>query len=213
MQIEINGSGELIEKKTGVRPLAFAYPFSDVDDRVRRRVRESYFVDRDSCRIWGGVAFSAADGVAAIKQAVARREWFFCMMHGVDDRSFKSVSAEALDGIASYLADHRGEIWTECYSRVALYQKACRVVQLRLKNVRQDGFSLKLKIPEKTPYREYMTQPLTLKIGRAPHSAAYTIKAYDGDELLNVTVSHDGKYFLLDVIPDGGWIDVFRLKI
>jgi peptidoglycan/xylan/chitin deacetylase (PgdA/CDA1 family) len=211
IRIEINGSAETIKAKTGVRPISFAYPFSDVDDIIRRRVRDAYFVDRDSCRIWGGAGFKAAAAITNIEQAVDRGEWFFCMMHGIDDKSFKAMPSAELEKIARYLADKRPDIWTASYGQVALYKTASRLAELKFRDVRDDGFSLRLKIPAGTPYKEYMKQPLTLKISCIGHDGE-RIKAYCGDDYLVSAAARDNRYILLDVIPDGRWVDVYWLK-
>jgi peptidoglycan/xylan/chitin deacetylase (PgdA/CDA1 family) len=205
----IDGCAAVIEHNTGGRPLSFAYPFSDVDDVLRRKVRSVYFVDRDSCRMWGGEGFTARDGIANIEQAARKREWFFCMMHGVDDDSFKAMPSDALDGIAEYLAAHRDTIWTDTYLSVALYMKEVRVARLKLKDVREGGFSLRLRIPSGTKYADRMLIPLTLMIARKSNTER--IKAYSGDSPVKITVSRDGQYFLMDVVPDGEWVDIYRV--
>ena len=208
IRMEIEGSADIIEQHIAIRPISFAYPFSDVDDILRRKVLAVYFIDRDSCRMWGGAAFTAANGISNIEQAVECGEWFYSMMHGVGDISFKPISEKALSGIVKYLADHRDTIWTDTYANVGLYLRACRLVKMKFKDVREDAFMVKLNIPAGTPYGEHMIVPLTLMVSRSGHDAGF-IKAYCGDLPIATSVSRDGKYFLMDVVPDGKWVQVY----
>ena len=205
---EIEGSAYYIKKNLGVKPISFAYPFSDVNDIVRRKVREVYFIDRDSCRMWGGEGFTAQEGIENIEQAVVKGEWFFCMMHGVDDDSFRPIQKNALHEIAEYLAKHRDTIWTDTYSNVGLYNRERILTEIKFKDVSHGGFMMRLDIPKDVRFRDHMTIPLTLSIALDGHDVKY-VKIYDDDHRISTRVSRDGNGLLIDVIPNGKWIQMY----
>ncbi len=51
---EVLGSADLIEEHIGIRPISFAYPFSESSPEAETLVQETYSLDRNYCRIWGG---------------------------------------------------------------------------------------------------------------------------------------------------------------
>ena len=205
---EIEGSADLIEQKLGVRPISFAYPFSDVNDVIRRKVRDEYFIDRDSCRMWGGAEFTAADGIESIEKAVEKGAWLYCMMHGVDDSSFRSIVEKEFAGIVEYLAENRETIWTDTYSNIGLYTRERILVDLKLKNICKGGFMLRLDIPKDVRFRKYMNKPLTLKIDLDGRDVKL-VKVYQDDKVVMTSIARDGKSFLMDIIPDSKWVQVY----
>ena len=205
---EINGSANYIEQNLGVRPISFAYPFSDVNDVIRRKVRDVYFIDRDNCRMWGGAEFTATEGIENIKKSVKKGELFYCMMHGVDDDSFRSIAEEDLSEIVEYLADHRETIWTDTYSNIGLYARERILVELKLKETREGGFMLRLDIPEDTRFRKYMNKPLTLKVDLDGRDIKL-VKVYRDDKVIATPIARDGNSFLMDIIPDSKWVQVY----
>lgn len=205
---EIEGCADLIEKNLGVRPLSFAYPFSDVNDVIRKKVQKVYFIDRGSCRMWGGDKFTAQEGIRNIDKAVVEGDWFYCMMHGIDDDSFLSIKESQLLKISEYLAKNRDKIWTDTYTNVGLYERERIVTEIKFKDIRHGGFMMRLDVPDDVRFREYMVIPLTLNISLDGRDEAY-VKIYDDNRALSTHISRDGKGLLVDVVPNGKWIQVY----
>ena len=204
---EIKGSADLIEQNIGIRPISFAYPFSAANDAVQRQVRDVYLFDRSDCRMWGGQGFGADTGIRNIEQAVKNGTWFYCMMHGVDEVSFRPITAKALAGIIAYLAAHRDTIWTETYGTVGCYVRERTLADLKYKAVSTTSFEVRLVLPKDVASADKLTIPLTLLIALDEHNGAAT-KAYRGGAEVPATLSRDGKSILVDVIPDGTWTKV-----
>jgi peptidoglycan/xylan/chitin deacetylase (PgdA/CDA1 family) len=205
---EIEGSADLIEQHVGIRPLSFAYPFSVSNAEVERMVREVYLLDRSDCRMWGGEGFGADTGIGNIEQAAEKGVWFYCMMHGIDDVSFRPITATALAGIADYLAAHRDTVWTDTYGNVGRYIQERTHTDFKFRDVTTASFELRLSLTDNLPFRERLTMPLTLMVALDGREGTL-VKAYRGDEPIPVTVSRDGRYALIDVVPNAEWIQVF----
>jgi peptidoglycan/xylan/chitin deacetylase (PgdA/CDA1 family) len=208
MRNEVEGSADLIEQRLGIRPISFAYPFSAANDSVERQVREVYLLDRSDCRMWGGEGFGADTGIGNIEQAAEKGVWFYCMMHGIDEVSFRPITATALAGIAEYLAEHRDTIWTDTYGNVGRYVRERTLAEFKFRDVTKSSFEMRLSLVDDVPFLESLTMPLTLMVALDGRDGKL-VKAYRGDEPVPVTVSRDGKYVLLDVVPRGEWIQVF----
>lgn len=63
-------------------------------------------------------------------------------------------------------------------------------------------------LPADLPHRDRLAVPLTLKVALDGRDAKL-VKAYDGDTVVPVALSLDGKYILLETRPNGEWIQVF----
>ncbi len=205
---EIVGSADLIGQQMGIRPISFAYPFSDFNDAVQRQVRSAYLLDRADCRMWGGEGFGADTGIRTIEQAVQKKIWFYCMMHGVDEVSFRPITAKALTGISQYLAKHKDSIWTDTYGNVGRYVKERTVADIKIKSVSLESFLVRLLLPEGEPNRESLTVPLSLMIELDGRNSS-TVRAIRDETPLKTVLSRDGGYIMVDVIPDGRWIRIF----
>jgi peptidoglycan/xylan/chitin deacetylase (PgdA/CDA1 family) len=205
---EIVGSADLIAQQMGgVRPISFAYPFSDFNDSVQRQVRNAYLLDRADCRMWGGEGFDADSGIRTIEQAVKKKSWFYCMMHGVDEASFRPITSKAFAGIVAYLAQHQDSIWTDTYGNVGRYIKERTVADIKIKDVSPESFSVRLLVPADEPSRESLTVPLTVMVALDGREAA-SVRAVRKSESLKVSLSRGGDDVMLNVIPDGEWITV-----
>lgn len=208
LRSEIKGSADLIEQRMGIRPISFAYPFSASNDAVEREVREVYLFDRSDCRIWGGEGFGADTGIKSIEKSLEKEEWFFSMMHGVDEVSFRPITVTALAGIADYLASKRDVIWTDTYGNVGRYMRERRHAEFKYREITQASFQVRVGLSDDLPYRESLTMPLTLMVALDGRDGKL-VKAYRGDDVLPVSLSRDGTYAIFDVIPDGEWVEVF----
>jgi peptidoglycan/xylan/chitin deacetylase (PgdA/CDA1 family) len=207
LRSEIEGSADLIEQRVGIRPISFAYPFSASDDVIQRQVRDVYLLDRSDCRMWGGEQFSVEEAVRNIEQAVEKGVWFFSMLHGVDEATFRPIDSETLDGIVKYLADNRDTVWTDTYGNVGRYMRERMLAKIRYKDISDTSFYVRLSLPRDVPRAELLTVPLTLMVELDGRSGE-NVKAYDGDTELSVSLSRDGKFVMCDVVPDGTWIRV-----
>lgn len=207
VQAEIAGSADLIAEKLGVRPVAFAYPESDVNDLVQKKVKAVYAFDRANCRVWGGPGFKVADGIRHLERAVARNEWFYCMLHGVGESTWGPVDPDILDGLARYLAAQREQIWTDTYSRVASYIRKRNSVDITLRNVTSDAFDFRLTLPEGKDFERLLPVPLTVKIALDGRDGRGAGARRDGGELA-LRPSRCGHYLLVDLEPDGRWVEV-----
>ncbi len=205
---ELKGSADLIEQRVGIRPISFAYPFSASNDAVERLVREVYLLDRSDCRMWGGQGFGADNAIKSIEKSMQKGEWFYCMMHGVDEVSFRPITVKALAGIAEYLAANRDTIWTDTYGNVGRYIRERTHADIKFRDVSKMGFQIRLDLTDDLPFRDSLTIPLTLMVALDGRDSKM-VKAYLGDDPVSVSVSRDGKYALLDIVPDGEWVQVF----
>jgi len=208
LRSEIKGSADLIGQRLGIRPISFAYPFSSSNDKVEREVREVYLFDRSDCRIWGGEGFDADVGVMTIKKAVEKEEWFFSMMHGVDDVSFRPITESDFAKIVEYLAANRDTIWTDTYASVGRYIREKMYAEFKFREVTRRSFELRVALPNDVPHRELLTVPLTIMVALDGRDWQL-MKAYQGDDAIPVSVTRNGKYAILDVVPDGEWVQVF----
>jgi peptidoglycan/xylan/chitin deacetylase (PgdA/CDA1 family) len=204
---EIEGSADLIEQKLGVRPVSFAYPFSADNDVVRREVLRVYPLDRSNCRIWGGDTFSVEDAVRNIDQAVEKGEWFYSMLHGVDEKTFSQISSSVFEGIVAYLDKNRDTIWTDTYGAVGLYMMARRLTEIRFKDIEKDSFCVRLSLPEDVTHYDRLTIPLTVMVELGAQDGSLA-KVYCDDRELPSSVSTDGKFLLFECIPDGSWVQI-----
>ena len=205
---EIEGSADLIEQRLGIRPISFAYPFSASNDTIERQVRAVYLLDRSDCRMWGGEGFGVDTGIGNIEQAAEKGTWFYCMMHGIDEVSFRPITATALEGIAAYLAEHRDTIWTDTYGNVGRYIQERTHTDFKFRDVTHESFEVRLSLSDDLPFRESLTMPLTLMVALDGRDGNL-VKAYRGDESLPVLVSRDGKYVMFEALPDGEWNQIF----
>jgi len=204
---EIEGSADVIEEHLGVRPVSFAYPSSDLNDFIKRKVLAVYVFDRADCRVWGGPGFKVESGIRHLEQAVEKNEWFYCMLHGVGESTWGPVDPDVLEGLASYLATHRDRIWTDTYSRVFSYVRKRNAVNITLRGVKSDGFDFRLSLPDGKENAGLLPVPLTVKIaldGRDGNRA----KARLAGEGLVMRTSSCGHYLLADLEPDGRWVSV-----
>lgn len=203
---EIAGSAAIIEEKLGVRPTAFAYPESDSNDAVMRNVKSVYPFDRSDCRVWGGEGFAVADGIRHLDEAVEAREWFYCMLHGVGESTWGPVDPGILGGLAKYLSENRDKIWTDTYSRVSSYIQKRNVAEITLRKVKDDSFDFRLSLPGDRDYGRLLKVPLTVKValdGRDGGNASASV----GGHKIQMRRSSCGQYLLLDLEPDGRWVD------
>ncbi len=205
---EIKGSADLIEQRLGIRPISFAYPFSASNDSVERQVREVYLLDRSDCRMWGGQGFGADTGIKSIEKSMKKGDWFSCMMHGVDEVSFRPITSTALDRISEYLAANRDTIWTDTYGNIGRYVRERRHADIRFRDIAETGFQVRLDLDDTLPFRECLVVPLTLMVELDGRDVTL-MKAYRGDDQIPLSTSRDGKYALCDVVPDGTWIQFF----
>lgn len=206
VQEEIAGSADLIEQELGVRPVAFAYPESDVNDHVRKKVKAVYAFDRSNCRVWGGPGFKVEDGVRHLERAVEKQEWFYCMLHGVGESTWGPVDPDILDGLARYLAAQRERIWTDTYSRVSSYVRKRNAVGITLRNVTPAAFDFRLSLPEGEDYNNLPPVPLTVKIALDGRDGRHAGARLDGGKLALHPTSC-GYYLLVDLEPDGRWVN------
>lgn len=204
---EINVSAELIEENLGVRPVAFAYPESDFNDYVKKLVLDVYIFDRADCRVWGGPGFSVKNGIRHLEQAVEKSEWFYCMLHGVGESTWGPVDPDILDGLASYLVEHRDRIWTDTYSRVASYVRKRNASSISLRDVRTDSFEFRITLPDGRDYAHLPPVPLTVKIALDGHDSSLVKSRLDAEPLA-FRLSSCGEYLLVDLEPDGRWVQI-----
>ncbi len=204
---EIAGSADLIEAKLGIRPVSFAYPESDVNDFIRKMVLDVYVFDRANCRVWGGPGFTVASGIRHLEQAVEKNEWFYCMLHGVGESTWGPVDPDVLDGLASYLAAHRDRIWTDTYSRVFSYVRKRNAVDITLRDVKPGSFDFRLSLPADRDYARLLPVPLTVKIALDGRDGRHTKVGLDGKSQ-SLRPSTCGHYLLVDLEPDGRWVNV-----
>lgn len=207
LQEEIEGSAERIAEGTGARPTAFAYPESDFNDAVRQKVLAVYPFDRADCRVWGGPGFLVEDGIRHLEQAVEKKDWFYCMLHGVGETTWGPIDPGILEGLAGYLDRNRDRIWTDTYSHVAGYIRKRNTVEIKLRDVRPDAFFFRLELPDRPEFKRLPPMPLTVKIaldGRDWHQARACL---DG-EYPALTISACGNYLMADIEPDGRWVQV-----
>ncbi len=207
LEDEIVGSARIIEQMTGVRPLSFAYPYSAKNDFVKRLVLETYLFDRADCRVWGGDDFTVRMGIANIERAIARREWEYVMLHGVGEYTWGALEPELLDELVAYLAENADRIWTATYSEVATYIRKRNAVQVIRRDIQDDSFSFRLRLPDHVSFRDLPPVALTIRIaldGRDGRRA----RAEMGDEPLSLRVSPNGKYLLAEIPADGPWVRV-----
>jgi peptidoglycan/xylan/chitin deacetylase (PgdA/CDA1 family) len=207
VQEEIEGSADRIQEGTGVRPTAFAYPESDFNDAVRRKVLAIYAFDRADCRVWGGAGFRVEDGIRHLEQAVEKKEWFYCMLHGVGETTWGPIDPTIFEGLASYLDSHRDRIWTDTYSRVGSYVRKRNAVNIGLRDVKPDSFSFRLALPDGNEYDHLPPMPLTVKIALDGRDGRHA-KGQNNGTALALAVSSCGHYLLADVEPDGSWVQI-----
>ncbi len=208
LRSEIEGSADSIEQRVGIRPISFSYPFSAATDAVERQVREVYLFDRSDCRMWGGEGFGADTGIKTIEKSLEKEEWFFCMLHGVDEVSFRPITATALAGIVEYLAANRDMIWTETYGTVGRYLREKTQADIRFRQVTGSAFQIRVTLPADLRFRDSLTVPLTLMVALDGRDCGL-VKAYCGDDVVPVSASRDGKYAIFDVVPGGEWVQFF----
>jgi len=208
LDYEIAGSAKEIEAHLGVRPTSFAYPSSDVNHSVRQAVRLVYAFDRSDCRVWGGAGFQVEDGIKHVEQAVRRKEWFYCMLHGVGENTWGPIDPEIFDGLMAYLSRQSGTVWTDTYSRIAAYIAKRNAVKVTFREVKPDAFDFRLRLPDDPHIAMIPKWPLTVKValdGRDPKLARALV---DGSPLV-LTPSACGHYLLADIETDGRWIQWF----
>jgi len=205
VQNEITGSADMIEEKLGVRPVAFAYPESDFNDFIKKKVQEVYVFDRADCRVWGGPRFTVEDGIRHLEQAVENNDWFYCMLHGVGERTWGPVDPAILDGLARYLAEHSDRIWTDTYSRVFSYVRKRNAVDITLRNISPDVFDFRLSLPADRDFSRLPPIPLTIKIALDGRDGRHAkVRAEDRNPVLRQSAC--GDYLLIDLEPDGRWV-------
>ncbi len=205
---ELEGSADIIEENTGFRPVSFAYPESDVNDAVRRLVLNTYVFDRADCRVWGGQGFSAEDGIRHLEQAVVRKEWFYCMLHGVGENTWGPMEPFVFEELAKYLDQNRGQIWTDTYERVSSYVRKRNAAQVTVRDVKKNSFLFRVALPDQPDFKRLPDMPLTIKIAIDERPDEGARMRYRRGEDLPVTVSSCGYYLMTDIEPDGRWIEV-----
>lgn len=207
LDYEITESAAIIERKTGIVPLSFAYPESDKNTRIRRLVLDTYLFDRADCRVWGGDDFGTEDGIRQIEQAIKRREWMYVMLHGVGEDSWGSLEVDIFENLVAYLSENEDRVWVDTYTRVATYEHKRNSADIQLREVKPGSFYFRLILPEGERDRPYPSVALTVKIdieGREPERMAVI---RNGDRL-SMTPSKCGFYTMVDVLADGTWIKV-----
>jgi peptidoglycan/xylan/chitin deacetylase (PgdA/CDA1 family) len=204
---EIAGSADVIEAKVGIRPISFAYPESDSNDGVMRKVKAVYPFDRSDCRVWGGYGFTVADGIAHLDEAVDGKEWLYCMLHGVGEDTWGPVDPAILDGLASYLNTHRDTIWTDTYGRVSSYIQKRNTAEIALRDIGDDAFDVRISLPDDRDYSRMATIPLTIKIALEGRNGDHAIVSIEGHRVES-RVSSCGDYLLFDQQPDGTWVNI-----
>ncbi len=204
---EIAGSADLIEANTGVRPLSFAYPYSSENDFVKRLVLETYLFVRSDCRVWGGDDFDTAMGKAQIERTIARGEWEYVMLHGVGEDTWGRLDPVMLEELVGYLAKHADRVWTATYAEVSTYIRKRNAVRVIRRDVQEDSFRFRLRLPDTRALRGLPDVPLTIRIPLEGRDGT-RIQARLGEEPLPVRVSADGVYLLAEVPTDGDWVYV-----
>lgn len=204
---EIQGSLELIQEKTGVKPLSFAYPFSDVNDYVKRLVMQTYQFDRSDCRVWGGDDFEVEDGLKNIQSAIDNHSWEYVMLHGVGEYTWGALNAGMLDALCAYLVENDDKIWTDTYSRVASYIRKRNAARVIRRNVKEHSFEFRLRLPDRPAFQEILDVPLTVRIpldGRRFDR----IRGFIEGDALDIRMSTNGQFLLADVRTDGSWVRI-----
>ncbi len=204
---EIIGSYRIIEQKTGIAPLSFAYPYSSVNDYVRRLVLETYAFDRADCRVWGGDDFTVEMGIDQIERAIAQREWEYVMLHGVGEYTWGALEPEHLDALCAYLAANAERIWTDTYARVSTYIRKRNGVEVMRRNVTPESFEFRLRLPDRREFQGLPDVPLTVRIPLEGRNARGVQAALRG-ESLPLRASVDGLYLLAEVPADGSWVRI-----
>ncbi len=203
---EVVGAADLIAERIGVRPISFAYPFSEASPEAEKLVLETYTLDRSHCRIWGGERFTAARGIRNIEQALEKGEWFFCMLHGIDEQTFSPITQADLEAIAAYLASHRDKIWTDTYGNVGRYIRERGAAQIVTKVV-EGGFGFRLLLTGELSHPETLTVPLTVRIPLDGHPAD-RVAISQGPATLTPTKGRRADELLVDVVPGSDWVTV-----
>ncbi len=203
---EIVGSADIIERQIGERPMAFAYPFSAETPTIKREVAETYVLDRGHCRIWGGRRFTAARGIRQLERAREQGEWFYCMLHGIDENTFEPITSDDLREIAVWLADNRDTLWVDTYSNVGRYLRQRGVARVVTRE-EPGGFAFRIHIPDDIPHRDRLTVPLTVLLPLEDRSLD-AISVTVAGEALSVYASPCEGFGLVDVAPAMDWVSV-----
>jgi peptidoglycan/xylan/chitin deacetylase (PgdA/CDA1 family) len=203
---EVKGSADLIEERIGIRPISFAYPFSESTPETEKLVQEVYTLDRNYCRIWGGDRFSAERGIRNIKQALAKGEWFFCMLHGVDEKTFAPIKKADFEAIVAYLAQNRADVWADTYGNVGRYIKARIATQVVTKPV-DGGFAFRLVLDREARHPDTLTVPLTVKIPLGGRSVS-GVAVSQGGKALPAQPGRRPAEMCVDVVPGSDWVTV-----
>jgi len=203
---EIVGSADIIERQIGERPPAFAYPFSAETPAIKRKVAETYILDRGHCRIWGGRRFTAERGIRQIERAREQGEWFYCMLHGVDENTFEPITSEDLRTIVAWLADNQDTLWVDTYSNVGRYLRQ-RGVGRFMTREEPGGFGFRIRLPEDIRHRDRLTVPMSVLLPLGDRPIAAISVTLDGEPLIVYPSPRDG-FALVDVAPETDWVSV-----
>lgn len=204
---EIKGSADMIADRLGARPTAFAYPSSDINSAVKHEVLKEYLFDRAYCRVWGGDGFTTADGIRHLEQAVEQKDWFYCMLHGVGEKTWGSITPEMFEVLAAYLDSHRALLWTDTYSRVSSYVRKRNAASVSLRDIKEDGFAFRLTLPKNADLTGLPPIPLTVKVALDGHDGSRVRAEVDGVRH-KTALSACGLYVLTEIEPDGTWVHI-----
>jgi len=208
LEYEIVESAKEIETRLGVRPTSFAYPSSDFNHEVSQVVRRVYAFDRADCRVWGGTGFEVKDGIKHVEQALRRKDWFYCMLHGVGENTWGPIDPAIFDGLIAYLAGKSDTVWTDTYSRISAYVTKRNAIKVLFRDVKPNSFEFRLRLPDDPHIALIPKWPLTVKVALDGHDAKGARAAVDGTPLV-LTPSTCGHYLMADIETDGRWIQWF----
>lgn len=200
---EINGAQQIIEEKTGVRPLAFVFPMSLYSSRALSVAYTNHVATRlpgfpSDYREFaiGSSTITASIPNTALTDAINTGKWVVFAGHGIDGDGWGPISSQVLKSHLDFAKGQTASVWIDTFIKVARY-RLCReqaMIQTDLLNPNlavirlQGNFSF-----------SFCTDPLTLTIPviKQPNGGL-TARTADGQ---SVPIMYAGNVLMLNAYP------------
>ncbi len=194
---EINGAAQLIQDKTGIAPLTFAFPWTQTNARttavalqrhIKVRTENSYVYDN---------TLTVTQANAFIDTFLAKGMWGVTMNHGFEGNGYKPVSRVDFTAHCAYINSKRDQLWVDTYANMARYiaERKVAVVKTGI-NGNPWCFSVS------TPLDAHIYNiPLTLSIPVPAGHDSRTLQLVRDDTHTPVSLQLVNGTLLTDVVP------------
>jgi peptidoglycan/xylan/chitin deacetylase (PgdA/CDA1 family) len=219
LDTEINGAQRLIEQQIGIKPLTFAFPWHQYDDRSLRVANQNHFsvrkldigepnyrfvyFDRDHTV---DLAHALDDANKQLSDRVTAGGWMVAGGHGVDGDGWSPVTSKFLQDHLAFASRFSSRLWIDTYLNVARY-RLCR-----------DQVKPTVTVPSASKAIVQLTGSFNTALCTAPLTVSIPVKETLRGQLqvrnaagADIPVTVSGTFLLLDLRPgDSVNIDLTR---